>query len=303
MVRKVLAGCTVLVALAAAPAFAAVEVIESGADLWHTAQGLSYTDFTRDPIPAGFFCPESAPFTARITMEGAPLATEPPGVLGTVDTVIHRLDDAVFDAEGVAMTRIQVMALSLVGSEPIDPGCGVAFEVKASLAGEQPTTEMRIVRETEDGGTYAAPLLLNVELAFTPVGAAGPRLAVRREIVLGPADGSYWTTTDQVGTNAYGEPVKVDTDGDGAPDRAMPKPSNFAAGVGFAATGIIAVPACPRGFCPGCCCHCTPTSTVPPPTWQTQPNNCLYSGHLHCNNCCKPCVVDTEPVGPVQPSL
>jgi hypothetical protein len=303
--KNVVLSLAALALLAAAPGFA-VDVIQSGADLWQSFQGVSYTDFADDPIPANFFCPGSKPFTGRIAMQGSPLATEPAGVLGPVDTVVRRLDDATFDERGVATTRIQLMALSMVGTEPIDAGCGQPFAASASLDGEQPTTVMRIVRQSEDGGTYAAPLKLNVKLAFTPVGSEGKgRLQVRREISLGPAADSYWATTDKIGTTGYGKPVRIDTDGDGAPDAALPGSSNFAAGLALAA---VAANPCPVGWCPGECCHCTPR--IYQPKWDEPLDNCRPDPddptqpdprHLHCVFCCKPCYVEPEPVEPVEP--
>ncbi len=290
-----------LLALAAAPGFA-VDVIRSGADLWQSFQGVSYTDFANDPIPANFFCSGSKPFTGRIAMKGVPLATEPAGVLGAVDTVVHRLDDATFDEHGLATTRIQLMALSMAGTEPIDVGCGQPFAVSASLDGEQPTTVMRIERQGADGGVYAAPLKLNVKLVFSPVGSEGRgRLQVRREISLGPAADSYWATTDKIGTNVYGKAVRVDTDGDGAPDAALPGPSNFVAGLALAATTTTTASPCPVGWCASECCHCTPVIYNPP--WNEPLDSCrrdpddptqIDPNHLHCVRCCKPCYVVQE---------
>lgn len=283
-----------LAAVVALPA-SANDVITSGADLWQTAGELTYTDFSSEPIPRDFFCSGSRPFDGRIGMRGSSIATEPPGILESIDTIVHRLDDATFDADGVATTRIQVMALSLVGAEPIDVGCDQPFEVTAALAGEQPVTEMKIERKADYGGTYVAPLKLDVRLVFTPV-AGGEQLELQREIFLGPASNSYWTTTDKIGTTALGEPVRVDTDGDGVADSALPGPTNFVAGLALAA---VAAPACPKGWCPDKCCHCTPQIYNPP--WNEPLDNCRPDPndptqpdptHLHCVRCCVPCEVE-----------
>ena len=274
-----------LLALLAIPAFAE-DMIHGGADLWPTAQGSSFTSFAEDPIPAGFFCPGSRLFDGEIAMNGKPLVTDPPGVLGKVDTIVHRLDDVTFDDDGVATTRLRLMALSMVGTEPIDVGCETPFEVTASLDGEQPMTEMRIVREGEWGGTYAAPLSLNVKMVFTPVGGGESR-QVNREIHLGPAPGSYWTTTDRVGTDAWGDPVRVDTTGDCVADSALPGPSNFVAGM-MSPTSTAS--GCGDGFCSDFCCHCKPEDSEEAPTWSQKGNNCAPD-HLHCVICCKPCEI------------
>ena len=57
--------------------------------------------------PAGFFCPDSKPFTGKVSLQGEPLATEPAGSLGKIDTIVRRLDDTTFDAKGEGRTRIQ----------------------------------------------------------------------------------------------------------------------------------------------------------------------------------------------------
>ena len=140
--RRVVVCGVACFALAALPALAGDDVIESGVDLWATAGGeLSFTSFSSEPIPADFFCPGSEPFSAKVTFRGRPLVTEPANSLGAVDTIVRRLDDAVFDAQRIATTRIQVMALSLVATEPIETSCG-RYDVAVSLAGEQPVTEM-----------------------------------------------------------------------------------------------------------------------------------------------------------------
>ena len=277
-----------VLALLAAPAMAD-DVITSGVDLWPTAPGASVTSFADDPLPADFFCPDSKPFDGTITMNGKPLVTEPIGVLGLADTVVHRLDDAAFDENGVATTRLQMMALSLIGTETLDVGCDTEFEVTSTLDGEHPLTEMTMYREAEWGGTYTSPLQLNVKVVFTPV-AGGEPLSVKQEIYLGPSPDSYWTTTDKVGVNAWGEPVKVDTDGDGVADSVMPEASNFAVGMGMTAEAAASIGI---AWCPSTCCHCRPVWMIPPPEWDEDGRFC-HPSHLHCIQCMKPCWVVEE---------
>ena len=54
--KKAWGGCLglALLALWAVPAGAA-EVVEDGADLWHSVSGYTFTSFSENPIPAGFF--------------------------------------------------------------------------------------------------------------------------------------------------------------------------------------------------------------------------------------------------------
>jgi hypothetical protein len=230
----------VLALIAGSPAFGA-DVIHKGVDLWMTVAGFAQTSFADEPIPAGFFCASSQPFTGMVKFKGAPLAVEPAGSLGSIDTVVSRLDDAAFNDKGEATTHIQLMALSLVSTKPIETSCG-QFNVAVSLAGEQPKTLMKIIKTDAFGGTYSAPLALNVKAVFTPVGGdpAGRREVARR-IELGPGSNSVWA---YVNLPRYKQGVTVDTNGDGRPDTVLPAASNFLAGVSRAV--LNAPPALPR---------------------------------------------------------
>jgi hypothetical protein len=233
MRKAIFVGSLILLTLAV-PATAANGVIFSGIDIWATrGDGTTFTDFKFEPIPAGFFCANSAPFAGRIVFQGAPIATEEARELGNADTIVHRLDDAALDKRGRGTTRIQVRALSLVSTAPIKTSCG-SFSVKAVLDGDQPVTRMRIFRENEKGGFYVAPLALNVKLLFTP--AARPHahpLALKQSVRFSNNPPLPWVSEHPEGRSVVHEAaVKVDTDGDGRPDTSLPGTSNFIAGVG-----------------------------------------------------------------------
>jgi hypothetical protein len=297
---------------AGSPVFAGDGVIHKGADVWMTVAGFAKTSFAQEPIPAGFFCEGSKPFTGTVEFKGAPLAAEPAGSLGSVDTVVRRLDDAIFDGKGEAKTRIQLMALSLVSTKPVETSCG-AYDVAVTLAGEQPTTTMKIVRTEALGGTYSAPLALNVKVAFTPVSGKGARRELTRRVDLGPANNSVWT---YVSAPRYEGDVRIDTNGDGRPDAALPAASNFLAGVSpavikdpaaqirpAASSGTVSpIPICPAGQCAYQSCHCTGWDDNP--TYDEPAGHC-ESSHLHCVWVCVPqgtsgamCAVADEPVDP-----
>jgi len=284
----------VLACVAGSAAFAA-EPAHKGVDMWMTVAGFAKTNFAKEPIPAGFFCQDSQPFTGTVTFKGVPIATEPAQALGHIDTIVQRLDDAVFDEKGEASTRIQLLALSLESTEPIETSCG-KYTVAAHLAGEQPTTTMRIVRTNALGGTYTAPLSLNVKLTFSPAaGNAGARRELTTRIDLGPGSNSVWA---YVKAPQYKTGVKVDTNGNGRPDRELPAASNFLPGVTSAVlksevsrpvftmvTQPVCDNTCPAGQCPYQSCHCDPNATDP----YTSSSGC---DHLHCiwtcvpGNCC-----------------
>jgi len=265
-----LAWSLAMLVLAAVPAGAA-ESVQSGADLWQTTTGFTFTSFVNNPIPAGFFCAASKPFTGVVNMKGVPLATAPAGALADIDTIVRRLDAVSFDAKGEGTTRIQLLALSLASVKPVDTGCGL-YNVTASLAGEQPVTEMKIVRTSDSGGYYVAPLDLNVKVVFTPVSGKGESRELTNRISLGPGTESVWAYAKGAAAKLavrHEGTVRVDTDGDRVPDTLLPAASNFVAGVDPAAVASDAA-LCEDQSC-HCCWRCTDPYT---PNW--------YCDHLHC---------------------
>jgi len=211
--------CCTLLTLVVIPLSA--QIIEQGTDLWRTrGDGSTYASFAIEPLPADFFCQGSSPFAGKIIFRGAPVATEPAGVLGVTDTVIHRLDDAEFNANGVAVTRIQMKAMTFEGVGLLRNECG-AFRVGVELNGEQPITEMKIVREEENGGRFIAPIHVNVNITFTPVDHGGETLLVPRELRFGASPQAVWSTRPDVGFTEAGE-FQVDTDNDGVVDTFLP---------------------------------------------------------------------------------
>jgi hypothetical protein len=231
--KKAFAFVLALAILAALPAAAApVSSIENGLDVWRTVgDGTTFVKFDKTPIPAGFFCSKSAAFTGRIVLQGRPLATGAPGELGGADTIVQRLDNASFNAKGVATTRIQLRALQLESMAPVKTACG-DFNVRVSLSGMQPTTTMKIVRDNENSGRFVAPLKVQYRVSFFPTnGAPAKRLDLVRSFTLAPATNATWGVIEKRGTAARQTNVLVDTDGDQIPDTYLAKTSgNFQAG-------------------------------------------------------------------------
>ena len=289
--RSVVGAALMLVLISGSPLFAG-EVVHKGVDLWMTVAGFAQTSFAEEPLPAGFFCDSSQPFTGKVTFKGAPLAVAPTGSLGSIDTVVQRLDDATFNAKGEATTRIQLMALSLASAKPIETSCG-KYDVAVSLIGKQPVTLMHIFQSDAFGGTYSAPLALNVKAVFTPVnGDKNGRREIVRRIDLGPGSNSVWA---YVNLPRYKQGVRVDTNGDGRPDTALPASSNFLAGVAPAVlkappalprlASYASVITCPEGQCPYQSCHCAALDTHP--QWNQSSTGCA-NDHLHCIWTCAP---------------
>jgi hypothetical protein len=245
-------------------------VIQRGFDVFTTVgDGKTFYDFSRNPIPAGFFCERSKAFTGRVEFKGLPLATQTPGALGGADTIIERLDNAAFDEKGVGVTRLRFRALSLVSSAPVKTACG-AFHVYVSLAGKQRVTTMSILRTQEGGGTFTAPLAVDVRMTFIPVKPAQTRNTRKLELKADftfPAHPLPWSFRSGVRAKKTG--AVVDTDGDLAPDTLISGTSNFAAGRS---------PELQWGWenCPSCATYtCHSAGTEEEHCYSDVPSNCL----------------------------
>lgn len=229
--RSVLAGL-LLSLVASAPLWAADATVRRGIDVFRTpADGSTFYDFAKNPIPAGFFCKRSQAFAGRVAFKGLPLATGAAGQLWNGDTVVERLDDATFDATGVARTRLQFRALSLVSVAPLKTACG-DFHVYVSLGGKQRVTAMAIHRTKESGGDFVAPLAVNARMTFVPVRAARTKGAPKLELAGAftfPAHPLPWSFASQ-GSAGNAGAAFVDTDGDLRPDTAFAGVSNFTPG-------------------------------------------------------------------------
>jgi hypothetical protein len=152
-----------VVALAAVPALAQ-DVITRGTDSWKTAgDGSSYTDLS---LPAGFLDKNCAAFQGRVILAGVPIVTSPPDAFYGGDTLVERLDDAVFDAKGVATTNIIVRGLHFQVVDPLKTDCG-DWSADVGLDKQQTVTQMTIVREDASGGYFTAPIAVDVVWTFT----------------------------------------------------------------------------------------------------------------------------------------
>lgn len=235
---------------------AADPTIRRGIDIFATPpDGSTYYDFAKTPIPAGFFCKGSKAFTGRVALKGLPLATGTPGQLGRTDTIVERLDDAIFDAQGVAVTRLQFRALSLASIAPVKTSCG-AFHAYVTLDGKQRVTTMKINRTQEGGGIFAAPLAANVRMTFIPVKSMKNKSARKLELAGSftfPAKPIPWSFKSASGMRSINS-VAVDTNGDLTPDATLPGSSNFMPGLSpnLAIGNSYYYEECPRCNMPTC---------------------------------------------------
>ncbi len=232
--RNLLIYATLIVAvlaLTAFPAAASVRTIDSGSDFWMTpGDGSSFAQFKHDPLPADFFCSGSSPFAGTIIMQGVPIVDSPMEKLGLADTAIQRLDQAVFDEKGVAVTRIQVRAMKFEGTRHLVNECG-SFKVTLELVGEQPVTQMRIFQTSPEGGRFEAEIAVNIRIAFTPVAHKAEVVSVTRELRFPSYQGGVWALKPGKNGVEHTGFVRLDTDYDGRGDTFVPGTSpGFAAG-------------------------------------------------------------------------
>ncbi len=229
----------VVLALTAFPAAASVRTIDSGSDFWVTpGDGSTFAQFKHDPLPADFFCSGSSPFAGTIIMQGVPVVDSPVEKLGLADTAIQRLDQAVFDDKGVAVTRIQVRAMQFEGTRHLVNECGT-FRVNLELVGEQPVTQMRIFRTSPEGGRFEAEIAVNIKIAFTPVDHKAEVVSVTRELRFPSYQGGLWASKPGKNGVEHRGFVRLDTDYDGRGDTFVPGTSpGFAAGWAAKAEGL-----------------------------------------------------------------
>ncbi|MDX1999978.1 MAG: hypothetical protein SF066_19855 [Thermoanaerobaculia bacterium] len=215
---------TVLLALVLLASPALAGPIGPGADLWTTrGDGRTFVDFSTEPIPAGFFCPGSQPFTGRIDFRGVPIVGAP----GTTDTIVERLDEANFNERGVAVTRTRVRAIQLEGLAAISTSCG-AYAVRVSLApGEQPLNRMRIKQVDDNGGTFTANLALVVRMTFTPVGRRAPVRTFDHTVVFERPASFPWARA--ASRLEQSREMMIDTNADGRVDTRIAR-NDFLAG-------------------------------------------------------------------------
>jgi hypothetical protein len=172
-----------ILALAAslAGAASAQNIIKKGVDVFQTTEParspghVTVVNFALTPVPAGFFCLGSAPFTGKIELVGVPLTTDPPGVAANGDIVVERLKDGTLGAP----IPVVVRALRLTGSRLLDITCSsgpTKWRVDVCLCGEQPTTEIVARSDQSCGcGHFSGTLTLDICLRFTEVAdARGP---------------------------------------------------------------------------------------------------------------------------------
>ena len=171
--------------------------ILAGEDAWQTTPGGGTSaDFASQPIPAGFFYPGSDPFVGQVCLQGEPLETQPPLLLGATDTIVRRLTDTPpLNMGDSAQVPIELVALNLVSCQPlIVTGAGQCQEwhLRVCPDGPQPIGQMLIRRLCPDGGTFSTDLPIQARLVFTRESDGLQHIMPAPPDML-QAQGSVWT--------------------------------------------------------------------------------------------------------------
>lgn len=242
MTRALVVLCTVAACVVAAAPASAQPIIRRGIDAFQTPNNPpTGVDFSLDPIPAGFFCSGSAPFTGFLPLTSVPVDTVPAGVLNGADTVIERLDDVNL-AFGSGVTRVIVRALRLTGGVVFSVVCGngeaTTWQVDACLCGNQPTSELRLALSSTCGcGVADGSLRLNVCLRFTNLDTGDVLGPLTRPIEL-LVQSMPWCQNGGPNSLSVAGPITLIPCADCDPTITVPGTSNFYPGRSCANQGL-----------------------------------------------------------------
>ena len=148
--------CALLASLAALPA-AAQPSIPPGPDYWVTrADSQTVFGFPEGDVESLCGLGPVAGWNRKVTLKGIPAAGS------DYDTVVQRIDKAVFDTAGNAQTRIVLKHLAFASINAHNTPCGV-LNWRVRNFGNQTVTLMKLRRLTSKGGIFSADIAVNVE--------------------------------------------------------------------------------------------------------------------------------------------
>jgi len=216
--------CVVLLAVAlVAPA--AAQTVTKGSDPWFT-RGDGST-FAQLNLPNDFFA-LGCSFQGKVVLKGVPIPSTPANAFGNADTIVERLDDAVFDVNGNASVRIAVRALSFRAVADLSTPCGT-WKAEVKLNNPQTFTRMALKRTGTAGGTFTAPISVATNWVFTN-NTSHQIVTLATFNTLDSPTPIPWKYGSCPGEARTSGPVTVDTNGDGTPDTLISGTSNVAAG-------------------------------------------------------------------------
>ena len=147
--------CALLASLTALPA--AAQVIPAGNDFWVTpANGQTVFTFPDGDVESLCGLAPVSGWDHKISLRGVPAAGS------DFDTVVRRIDNAVFDATGNASTRIVLQHLAFASVNVHATPCG-EINWQVGNFGRQAVTMMKLRRLTQQGGIFSADIAVSVE--------------------------------------------------------------------------------------------------------------------------------------------
>ena len=98
LIRSAVGAALILAVIGGSPLFAG-ETIHNGVDLWMTVAGFAQTSFASEPVPAGFFCESSQPFTGIVKFKAR--KKESLRKIEATQTNLSRLKDIIQEIEKI----------------------------------------------------------------------------------------------------------------------------------------------------------------------------------------------------------
>jgi hypothetical protein len=164
----------------------AAQTIPPGKDFWVTPpNGQTWFTFPAGDVESLCGAPPSDKWNHKVILAGVPA----PG--SDYDTVVARLDPAVFNATRQASTRIQVQSLAFASTAIQDTPCG-PLDWTVRLAGQQAVTLMKLRRTSGRAGLFSADIAVNVEFRASRGGSALGSLFYN-VILPDPQTGTPWS--------------------------------------------------------------------------------------------------------------
>jgi len=158
LISRTVAFGVLLAALSAFPALAQKNFIPYGKDIWVTPpNGQTVFTFAPGDLEALCGAAPSSTWNHQVAFQGVPSQGQ------DWDTMINRLDNAVFNSTGIATTRVQVGTLAFQSTTTTVTPCGTLY-FRVGLAGEQAVTNMTIQRTSAGGGVFSADINVSVEI-------------------------------------------------------------------------------------------------------------------------------------------
>lgn len=137
--------------------------VPHGFDLFETDPGTTHFTFDGEfRIPAGFFERGSKPFRGAVKFSGVPLGSFKGYATGTADTIVERQEPADLHPPQIDMVDIELVALSLVSTEPLEvqvKGKTQLWDVRADVSPSRSSAGgMVIAKHDPMGGTFESQL-------------------------------------------------------------------------------------------------------------------------------------------------